>query len=106
MSFYRLKYLWPKNSTNATAIIHGLRCMQTTSNQLAASSKLISVHNRHHHTLLQRDLASSAQIAHNEQVNIGPQFDRHLARNSFKMQSTHTPNNRSKWPYNLLNHKR
>ncbi|XP_031622308.1 decaprenyl-diphosphate synthase subunit 2 isoform X2 [Contarinia nasturtii] len=69
MSFYRLKYLWPKNSSKATSIVNGLRCMQTsttTSNQLPARN-VVSVHNRHHHTLLQRNLASNAQQIHNDQ---------------------------------------
>lgn len=85
MSFYRLKYLWPKNSTNATSIGNGLRCMQISSSatpsppspnhQLpAASSRVVFVHShphhrRHHHTLLQRScLSSTAQQIHSDQV--------------------------------------
>lgn len=67
MSFYRLKYLLPKNSTNAI-LVNGLRCTQTLSNQLPAST-VVPLHSRHHHTLRSK-LVSNAQNIHNNQVNI------------------------------------
>lgn len=68
MSFYRLKYMWPKNSTNAI-IVNGLRCTQTLSNQLPASTIAVPVHCRHHHILIRSDFLTSAQNVHNNQVN-------------------------------------
>lgn len=41
----------------------------STSNQLPTRN-VVSVHSRHHHTLLQRNLASNAQQIHNDQVSI------------------------------------
>ncbi|XP_031639268.1 uncharacterized protein LOC116351319 [Contarinia nasturtii] len=69
MSFYRLKYFWPKNLSNTTLIVNELRCMQIpakTSNRLRAIN-VLSVHNRHHHTLLQCSLTSNTQQIHNDQ---------------------------------------
>lgn len=79
MSFYRLKYLWPKTSTNATSIINGLRCMQITSNQLPSANNVVYLHSRrHYHALLKRNLASSAQQINNNQVRDYHRYTKHF----------------------------
>lgn len=50
MSFYRFKYMWPKNSTSAM-IANGLRCcaQTTTTNPLSIASSVSSMQCRLHH---------------------------------------------------------
>lgn len=70
MSFYRLQYFWPKNSTGAI-IANGLRCTQatlTSSNTISNKSSqphdnISHRHYHHNHPLLMRSPFVSPSIA-------------------------------------------